>query len=265
MATRPTTGPHSVDEHTLRRVGCAGWSIGSQAGASFPSGGTHLERYAQVFNAVEINSSFYRPHRPQTYARWAASVPAHFRFSVKLPRTVTHERRLVDIGVPLVEFANQVTTLGDRLGCMLTQLPPSLAFDAPVADAFFKQMQTHFACTIACEARHASWFSSAATELLCQHGITRVVADPPTGQPGPHVPTTASTYLRLHGSPQRYYSSYSDDYLDQLIVDMEACTQAGRSVWCIFDNTASGAALENALSVVARPRTEATAPDSGSV
>ena len=237
----------------MRRVGCPGWSIASQAGGSFPAEGTLLEGYAQVFDAVEINSSFYRPHRPQRYARWAASVPAHFRFSVKLPRAITHERRLVDIDAPLLDFTSQVTTLGDRLGCILIQLPPSLTFDALIADAFFKRMQTHFACTVACEARHTSWFAPAATELLCRYGITRVIADPPTGQPGPLSPTTALVYLRLHGSPHRYHSSYSDDYLDQLIVNMKTYTQAGRSIWCIFDNTASGVALWNALSIVARP------------
>lgn len=243
-----------VTAEAPRLVGCAGWSIASQAGGSFPAGGTHLERYAQVFDAVEINSSFYRPHRPQTYARWAASVPAHFRFSVKLPRTITHERQLTDIDAPLAQFAAEVAGLGDRLGCILTQLPPSLVFDATVAEAFFAHMHGHFTCTIACEARHPSWFDATATELLRRHRITRVIADPPTGQPGPHVPTTAGAYLRMHGSPQRYYSSYSEDYLDQLIVDMKTYTQAGRSIWCIFDNTASGAALANALSIVARPR-----------
>ncbi len=235
-------------------VGCAGWSIASQAGGSFPAGGTHLERYAQVFDAVEINSSFYRPHRPQTYARWAASVPAHFRFSVKLPRAITHDRHLSEIDAPLALFAAEVAALGERLGCILAQLPPGLAFDAAVADAFFTRLHAYFGCTIACEARNPTWFDTAATDLLRRQRITRVIADPPTGQPGPHVPTTPGAYLRMHGSPQRYYSSYSEDYLDQLIVDMKTYTQAGRSIWCIFDNTASGAALANALSIVARSR-----------
>jgi uncharacterized protein YecE (DUF72 family) len=74
-------------------VGVAGWSISKEHAARFPVEGSHLERYAQVFNAVEINSSFYRPHRPQTYAPWAASVPDGFRFAVKMPREITHRRR----------------------------------------------------------------------------------------------------------------------------------------------------------------------------
>lgn len=254
MATQAIPDDCAVDDTAPRLVGCAGWSIASLTGSSFPAKGTHLERYAQVFDAVEINSSFYRPHRPQTYARWAASVPAHFRFSVKLPRAITHERHLTEIDVPLAQFATEVAALGDRLGCILAQLPPNLAFDQLVADAFFTRLHAYFPCTIACEARSPGWFDTSATTLLRRHRITRVIADPPTGQPGPHVPTTPGAYLRMHGAPQRYYSSYSDDYLDQLIVDMKTYTQAGRSIWCIFDNTASGAALANALSIVARPR-----------
>ena len=80
----------------LVKVGCAGWSLPRVAWPEFPAAGTHLQRYAVHLNAVEINSSFYRPHQPATYARWAASVPESFRFSVKLPKTITHQQRLRD-------------------------------------------------------------------------------------------------------------------------------------------------------------------------
>ncbi|HEY9423039.1 MAG TPA: DUF72 domain-containing protein, partial [Thermoanaerobaculia bacterium] len=79
-------------------VGCAGWSLPRAEQAEFPETGSHLERYASRFGAVEINSSFHRPHRPATYARWSASVPASFRFSVKVPKTITHGLRLRDAG-----------------------------------------------------------------------------------------------------------------------------------------------------------------------
>lgn len=226
------------------RIGCAGWSIARAAAPEFPADGSHLQRYAAVLNAAEINSSFYRPHQPKTYARWAESVPEAFRFSVKLPRTITHERRLADCGEPLARFAGEAGALGRRLGCVLVQLPPSLALDTAVADAFFRQLRTSLDCACACEARHPSWFGVAATDLLRQHGIIRVRADPPAGQPGPHVPTTAQAYLRLHGSPRIYYSPYSDAQLEQLAQEL-----AGRADWCIFDNTASGAALPNALAL----------------
>ena len=86
------------------RIGIAGWSLPKEHSGRFPEEGTHLERYAARFPAVEINSSFYKPHRPTTYARWAASVPQGFRFSVKAPKLATHERRLVDVGDVLDSF-----------------------------------------------------------------------------------------------------------------------------------------------------------------
>lgn len=235
--------------HTVH-IGTAGWSISSAAASRFPLDGSHLQRYAQVLDCVEINSSFYRPHQPSTYARWAASVPEHFRFSVKLPRSITHERRLRDGAAELDRFAGEVMQLGNKLGCVLVQLPPSLRFEADVAGAFFHALRQRFDGMLACEARHPSWFEAGATELLTMQGITRVRADPPAGQPGPHVPTTSVAYLRLHGSPKIYYSDYPADYLAALAADLRTSAQAGS--WCIFDNTAAGAALFNALDLHAR-------------
>lgn len=231
------------------RIGCAGWTIPRDVVKAFPAEGSHLERYAQVFGAVEINSSFYRPHRRQTYARWAESVPGDFRFSVKLPRTISHDAKLRDIGAPLAQFASEVSGLGGKLGCLLLQLPPKLEFEAAVAQDFFARLAGTFGCMIACEARHPTWFSSEATALLTARSVTRVIADPAKGQPGPHEPTTAGIYARLHGSPRVYYSSYAHDYLEDLGKDMAIHARAGRNVWCIFDNTASGASVPNALAL----------------
>jgi len=226
------------------RIGCASWSIDRESASNFPLEGSHLERYATVLNAVEINSSFYRPHQPKTYARWAESVPEDFRFSVKLPRTITHDRRLVDIAEPLARFTGEATALGDKLGCVLVQLPPSLKLDLATADDFFQRIKNSFDCMIACEARHATWFADDATELLQRHRISRVIADPPAGQPGPHIPTADAVYVRLHGSPKIYYSPYSDEYLDSVAAYVD-----GKDAWCIFDNTAAFAALPNALTL----------------
>ena len=226
-------------------IGTAGWGISSAASNDFPGDGSHLQRYGQVLNCAEINTSFYRPHQPATYARWADSVPGHFRFSVKLPRTITHERRLNNYAAELQRFAGEVAHLQEKLGCVLVQLPPSLRFDASVASNFFHDLRGCFHGMLAFEARHASWFGEAATALLRAHQMTRVRADPPAGQPGPHQPTTEAAYLRLHGSPKIYYSAYSAEFLDALAAELRA--QAASGSWCIFDNTASGAALLNAL------------------
>lgn len=227
---------------TVTRIGCAGWSISRDAAPQFDGPGSHLERYARVLNAAEINSSFYRPHQPQTYQRWADSVPDDFRFSVKLPRSITHERRLADSADLLDTFAAQAGALGDKLGCVLVQLPPSLALDTDAAERLWQQLRERFGCQLACEARHGSWFTEAASALLTRHGVTRVIADPPAGKPGPYVATAEAVYIRLHGSPRIYASLYSEEQLRQV-----ADFMAGKHGWCVFDNTMNGRQTLQAL------------------
>lgn len=231
-------------------VGCAGWGINKEAAAAFPAEGSHLERYAAVFPAVEINSSFYKPHQPQTYARWAASVPDAFRFSVKLPKAVTHEARLRDVDELLDRFVREAGELGHKLGCVLVQLPPSGAFDADAVAGFLPRLRARFPCLLALEARHATWFGDDATALLREHGVVRVAADPPAGQPGAHVATTAASYIRLHGAPRVYYSAYPPEALRRIERQVADAAAGGAEVWCIFDNTAEGHAVPNALEVL---------------
>ncbi|WP_338771921.1 DUF72 domain-containing protein [Massilia sp. METH4] len=238
-----------VITHENAYIGCAGWSLSRDVVDAFPAGGSQLERYAAVFNAVEINSSFYRPHQPKTYARWAASTPAHFRFAVKLPRTITHEARLRDVTAPLDRFAGEAGELGGKLGAVLVQLPPSLALDHEAAGALFAALRERFACMIACEARHATWFAPDATALLREAGVTRVLADPVVGYQGEFEPAAAPAYVRLHGSPRIYYSRYSLDQIDEVRRRLAAHPHS----WCIFDNTAGGAAVPNALELLGTP------------
>ena len=199
------------------RVGVAGWSLPKEHSDRFPEEGTHLTRYAARFPAVEINSSFYMPHRRTTYARWAASVPADFRFSVKMPKVATHERRLVDVDDVLGNFLGEASQLGDRLGPLLVQLPPSLPFSAEIADGFFAALRDRFNGDVALEPRHATWFDPEADRLVTQYRVARVAADPAV------VPAAAEpggwdrlVYYRLHGSPKVYYSAYPDEYLEAL-------------------------------------------------
>ena len=202
---------------------------------------------------MEINSTFYRPHRGATFERWAACVPRAFRFSVKVPREITHDQRLADSARLLEEFLASVAPLGSRLGCLLLQLPPSLAFEARVARAFFKVLRRRFDRGVALEPRHASWFEPRADRLMNEYEVARVAADPPRveggGEPGGW---RGLAYLRLHGSPRTYYSSYGDGYLDALGVRLRDLRRRRIPAWCIFDNTAHSAATGNALSVVDR-------------
>ena len=234
-------------------MGCAGWTLPQGSKAHFPPAGSHLERYAVRLNGAEINSSFYRPHQPETYARWADAVPCAFRFSVKLPKTITHEARLSRTEALLDSFLAQVRGLGERLGCLLVQLPPGLAFDARLVRSFLEALRRRHDGLVACEPRHASWFTPEAHALLCANRISRVLADPvlhatgerPAGWPG-------LVYCRLHGSPRMYYSAYSTQTIAALADRIALARQDGTQVWCMFDNTASGAATADALALSRR-------------
>ena len=229
-------------------LGCAGWSLPRDAQSAFSAEGSHLQRYASRLTAAEINSSFHRPHSRATYQRWAASVPSPFRFSVKLPRTITHDLRLLAAETLLDEFLAQVGGLGDRLGCLLVQLPPSLEFQPAVAGSFFHSLLARHAGPVALEPRHASWFTPAVDAWLAQRRVARVLADP-VRHDGGRLPGGFAdrVYLRLHGSPRMYYSSYGPDTIQSLADRIALALQEGREVWCVFDNTAGSAAAQNAL------------------
>ncbi len=125
----------------VSRIGTAGWAIPASHSDSFPGEGSSLERYSARFDCVEINSSFHRSHRTDTWRRWASSVPEGFVFSVKLSKEITHKRRLVDCAEPLAAALAEMNELGERLGILLVQLPPSLAFEPEVADAFLTALR----------------------------------------------------------------------------------------------------------------------------
>jgi uncharacterized protein YecE (DUF72 family) len=246
---------HPPDSPAAGRVfiGCAGWSLPLAVQPAFPAEGTHLQRYAARFPAVEINTTFYRPHRPSTYGKWRESVPADFRFCVKVPKAITHQAKLRDADEALAAFLAQAGALGPSLACLLVQLPPSFAFDPDVAGPFFAFLRSATPLAAVCEPRHATWFTDEADALLAEHRVARVAADPArvpaAGEPGGW---SGLAYYRLHGSPRVYYSSYDDAYLDALADRIRGAVAAGRDAWCIFDNTASGAAAQNALDLQAR-------------
>jgi uncharacterized protein YecE (DUF72 family) len=227
------------------RIGTAGWTIPASAAEAFPSEGSSLERYSRRFGCAEINSSFHRSHRADTWRRWASAVPESFRFSAKLSKEITHKRRLTDFEAPLASALEEMEGLGNGLEILLVQLPPSLAFDPAVAETFFEALRERWDRHIACEPRHSSWFEAEADSLLVDRRIARVAADPAK------VPAAAEpggwrglAYYRLHGSPVMYRSSYDDGRLETYA---ERLAAAPVPIWCIFDNTASSAATGDAL------------------
>jgi uncharacterized protein YecE (DUF72 family) len=224
---------------SIVHVGCATWAIGSKNDHLLPhvSGG-NLARYAARLTAAEVNSSFHRSHRDATWGRWARSVGPSFRFAVKAPKTVTHERRLD----ALAPFLDEIAMLGGKLGPVLLQFPPSRAFDADELLAHLDLLAGH---RVVVEPRHASWFTDEVDALLASHEVARVAADPAV------VPRAAEPggwpelrYFRLHGSPVTYRSSYEEAFLRGVAAELRP------GDWCIFDNTASGEALGNALTLL---------------
>lgn len=233
------------------RIGTAGWAIPRDAAERMPGEGTHLQRYAARLNCAEINSSFHRPHRASTYARWAAAVPDDFRFAVKLPKTITHKQKLVDCDDLLATFGEEIAGLEGKRGPLLVQLPPSLAYPGDVALGFLDALDARLGGQVVIEPRHASWYEADVDAVLAERRIARVAADPPKPAAGA-VPGgwRGMAYYRLHGAPRVYWSSYPPE---EIAAQAERVReQPDGEVWTIYDNTASGAATANALDLLER-------------
>ena len=173
-------------------------------------------------------------------------MPASFRFAVKLPRAITHEAELASPGEALRTFFGDVSALGEKLGPILVQLPASAEFNPRRARAFFRSLRALHSGPVACEPRNPRWYTDVATRLLEDYEVARVVADPPRPAAAQELAGGAKLrYFRWHGSPIVYRSSYDDERLAVLARRIAADANA-ESVWCIFDNTASGAAAVDA-------------------
>ncbi len=224
------------------RIGTAGWSIPKAYADIFEGEGTQLERYARIFDITEIDRTFYRLPRASTLQKWAESTPKNFRFSVKLHRSFTHIHKLQSTQ-GLEAFISHVSYLNPKLHTIVIQLPPSLVFDKEIAYSFLAKLRELFDGYLALEPRHESWRD--AEELLVRLQIARVAADPSRygidAHPGGY---RGFAYYRLHGSPKIYYSRYDEQFLRQLAQELKS---GPKEQVVIFDNTASGAAIENAL------------------
>lgn len=234
-------------------VGTSGWSVAHQVAPASRDGLSGLERYAEYFNAVEINSTFYRLPLAKTVDRWRDATPATFRFAVKLPRSITHEAGLIAAERLTSEFCELVARFEKKLGALLVQLPPSLDFDARVAAHFFDHLTRDSPGHVVLEPRHPSWFDADAERLLVDRGVARAAADPAccpaASQPGA---AARPSYLRWHGSPRKYFSAYPPEEISALaalIAQLKRARGARNEVYCFFDNTGLGAAAVNALSL----------------
>ncbi len=175
-----------------------------------------------------------------------------FRFAVKLPKVITHELRLVGAQAPLEQFLEETSGLGEKRGPILIQLPPSLAFDLSVVRDFLSELREQFEGDAVLEPRHETWFTEEVESLLRDFRVARVAADPArvlsAALPGGY---ERLAYIRLHGSPRVYYSSYPPDVLESVAESIQANVVRGITTWCVFDNTALGFATSDALIVQA--------------
>jgi uncharacterized protein YecE (DUF72 family) len=225
----------------MYRVGTAGWSLPTKP----TSEGTHLYHYSRQLSCTEINSTFYRPHRASTWAKWAAETPPDFRLSIKAPRSITHESKLHNTEPLVKAFLEQIEPIQAKAGPLLFQLPPSLGFDPALAEDFLAMLRTLYQGEAALEPRHAGWFTPIVNTLLTNYSIARVAADPPKGAPEAAEPggNLSLVYYRLHGAPRIYYSNYEHNFL----ASRAARIHAHKNAWIIFDNTALSHAYPNAL------------------
>lgn len=234
-------------------IGTAAWNIPFSQKMHFPFQGSHLEKYASCLKSVEINSSFYKTHKVNTFERWRDSVPDDFKFSVKLFKFFTHEQRL-RIGAlnPSDPTLRQVLegplALKEKLGVLLVQLPPSLNLELASAENFFTQLRDIYSGPLALEPRHSTWETAEARELMKRFRVSPVIADPQVIE-NEISAEESLIYYRLHGSPLVYKSNYILPRLKKYARDIKTFARTVQNVWCIFDNTTYGYATANALSL----------------
>lgn len=234
-------------------VGTSGWSYPHWRGVLYPEEARPadwLRIYAATFRTVELNSSFYHMPRPETFRRQAEQTPAGFLFAVKAHRSITHEMRLEQAGARWAEFVDNALALGEKLGPILLQFPPSFRANPErlrgflAANAEDPRSQT---LRLAFEFRHASWFESEAAAILREQGAALVVADSSRYPQAPLEPQGAFVYLRFHGPGALFASSYSEQQLEEWAGRIRGWLASGRDVYAYFNNDAAGCAVRNAL------------------
>ncbi|MES2121077.1 MAG: DUF72 domain-containing protein [Pseudomonadota bacterium] len=231
---------------TAVRIGCSGWAYKHWRGLFYPEGLPQrlwFERYSQEFDTVEINASFYHLPKPETFPKWREQAPAGFCYAVKANRFITQAKKLLDCEEPLERMMSATRNLGDRLGPMLYQLPPSLKIDVERLERFLKLLPNDISNVF--EFRHPSWYEEAVLALLDAYGCGFVAHDM-RGLVSPRWASGTTAYVRFHGHGGKYWGRYPDEVLNGW-ADW-ACDQLnqGRTAWCYFNNDIHGHAIEDA-------------------
>ncbi|MBN2297542.1 MAG: DUF72 domain-containing protein [Deltaproteobacteria bacterium] len=226
-------------------IGTSGWNYDHWKENFYPPvypKRSWLEYYTGIFNSVEVNATFYRHMKPETFERWRIASPEGFVWAVKASRFITHVKRLQHAGQSLEMFLDSAKALGDKLGVILFQLPPSLTFNHTVLEEFCTLLPKGYRYSI--EARHTSWTGKEALAVLEKNNIAWCISDTAGRYPYLETLTADFTYIRLHGSTALYASDYSGD---ELAMWTEKIRQWNRDAYIYFDNDFMGYAPKNAM------------------
>jgi uncharacterized protein YecE (DUF72 family) len=202
---------------------------------------------ATRLNTVEVDATFYRQQKPETYANWASQVPDNFKFAVRGHRYLTHRKKLIDVSEPIQRVKDQASGLGPKLGPMLWQVPPFMRKNAERLKTFCQELSRIWPeARHVFEARHESWFDQEIADILGEYRIANCISDA-ASFPRWDATTTDLVYVRLHGRPHTYWSRYEDEELDRWGSLVEKWASEGREVFVYFDNDANGHAPWDAV------------------
>lgn len=234
-------------------VGTSGWQYADWRGGFYPPGLPQrwwLRHYAEHFGTVEVNSVFYRLPPRDTFAQWHDQLPEGFLMAVKMSRYLTHIKRLRDPAEPVERFLGVAGALGDRLGPVLLQLPPTLRADPEALAATLRCFPGHV--RVAVEPRHRSWWTDEVRAVLRAHGAALCWADR-LGRPRTPLWRTADFgYLRMHEGRAHPRPRYGRAALDAWLTRVAAAFPARAPVYVYFNNDPGGAAVADAQALAAR-------------
>jgi uncharacterized protein YecE (DUF72 family) len=225
-------------------IGTSGWNYEHWKEIFYPPDcpkSKWLEFYAQHYGTVELNASFYRLPKPQTFDNWRTRTPDNFLWTVKANKYITHIKRIQDIEEPLGRFFGSVELLKEKLGPILFQLPPSLSFSEEVLSRFCRQLKENY--LYALEVRHASWAQKKAIDILRDHNIALCISDTAGRYPYIEENTATFNYIRLHGSEKLYVSEYTEEELNECARKIRNWS---KDAYLYFDNDYGGYAIKNA-------------------
>ena len=227
-------------------IGCSGWVYKHWRGIFYSEGLPQtrwFHRYAEEFDTVEINASFYRLPLEKTFDGWREKAPEGFRYAVKANRFITHLKKLVGCDPEIDRFVNLARRLEHALGPILYQLPPSLHKDVGRLETFLARLPKDVEQVV--EFRHKSWYDGEVLAVLDRHGVGFVSHDL-IGLISPRWASGRTAYVRFHGAGGKYWGRYSDESLLEWTDWCLDQVRQGRSVWCYFNNDIHGHALDDA-------------------